>query len=126
MLNQINPVATLGVTNIHDAQKFYEEKLQLSPVKTDDEEMLLYRCGNTTLSLYHSEFAGTNKATALSWEVGDDIVKEVEELKNKGVEFEHYDMPDAKLEGDIHVMGDVKAAWFKDPSGNILCITNHH
>ena len=33
--------------------------------------------------------------------------------------FEHYDMPDTKLAGDIHIVGDDKTAWFKDPDGNI-------
>jgi hypothetical protein len=50
---------------------------------------------------------------------------EVENLKKKGVEFEHYEIPEAKLEGDIHVFGDFKAAWFKDPDGNILCLHTH-
>jgi hypothetical protein len=48
----------------------------------------------------------------------------VRALKAKGVTFEHYDMPDTKREGDIHVSGDMKAAWFEDPDGNILNIIN--
>lgn len=57
--------------------------------------------------------------------MGDDLKKEVEELKNKGIQFEHYtDMPDTKIEGDIHLMGEMKVAWFKDPDGNILSIVN--
>lgn len=46
------------------------------------------------------------------------------ELKDKGVAFEHYDFPGMVLEGDVHVMGELKAAWFKDPDGNILAIMN--
>ena len=48
----------------------------------------------------------------------------VAELKSKGVSFEHYDMPGTTLEGDIHVDGDLKVAWFKDPDGNILNLVN--
>jgi predicted lactoylglutathione lyase len=48
----------------------------------------------------------------------------VEQLKAKGVTFEHYDMPGVELQGDVHVMGDMHAAWFKDPDGNILNIVN--
>jgi hypothetical protein len=33
-------------------------------------------------------------------------------------------MPDMTREGDIHVCGDMKVAWFKDPDGNILCLAN--
>jgi hypothetical protein len=45
-------------------------------------------------------------------------------LKAQGVSFEHYEMPGTTLQGDIHVSGDMKAAWFKDPDGNILCVAN--
>ena len=58
--------------------------------------------------------------TAASWSVGDDLDAVIADLKSKGVTFEHYDMPDITLEGDVHVMGELKAAWFKDPDGNIL------
>jgi hypothetical protein len=40
------------------------------------------------------------------------------------VKFEHYDMPNTKLAGDIRVMGDMKVAWFKDPDGNIHSLVN--
>jgi hypothetical protein len=51
----------------------------------------------------------------------EDIVRA---LKAKGVTFEHYDMPDMTRGGDVHVAGDMKVAWFKDPDGNILDIVN--
>jgi len=56
--------------------------------------------------------------------VGDDIVRLVAALGARGVRFEHYDMPGTKLEGDLHVMGGMKVAWFKDPDGNILNLIN--
>ncbi len=56
--------------------------------------------------------------------VGDDVEGVVRTLKAKGVRFEHYDMPNVRREGDIHVAGDLKVAWFKDPDGNILNIVN--
>ena len=52
----------------------------------------------------------------------DDVVRT---LKNKGVTFEHYDMPNTRREGDVHVSGPMKVAWFKDPDGNILSVANH-
>ena len=39
-------------------------------------------------------------------------------------EFEHYDLPDTTLEGDVHIAADFKAVWFKDPDGNILNLIN--
>ena len=80
--------------------------------------------GNTTLNVYTSRYAGTNKATAVTWTVGDKIEETVRALKAKGVTFEHYDMPGMKVEGDIHIGGDMKVAWFKDPDGNILNVVS--
>jgi hypothetical protein len=60
----------------------------------------------------------------VTWLVGDDVESVVRALTAKGVTFEHYDMPDMTREGDIHVSGDMKVAWFKDPDGNILNIVN--
>ena len=59
------------------------------------------KSGDTTVDVYRSEFAGTNKATALTFDV-DDIASEVRELKDKGVMFEHYDMDGLTREGDIY------------------------
>jgi hypothetical protein len=59
----------------------------------------------------------------VTWSV-DDVDAEVKELKKKGVAFEHYEMPGSTLEGDVHVFGDMRVAWFKDPDGNILNLIN--
>jgi hypothetical protein len=56
--------------------------------------------------------------------VGEDIADIVRGLKGKGVSFEHYDMPGINREGDLHIVGDMKVAWFKDPDGNILNIAS--
>ena len=52
-----------------------------------------------------------------------DATIEVDELKGRGVTFEHYDLPDTTWEDDVASMdGMGKAAWFTDTEGNILCI----
>ncbi|MDB5034992.1 MAG: Glyoxalase/bleomycin resistance protein/dioxygenase [Chlorobi bacterium] len=124
MLENRDAHANLAVKNLDAARKFYEETLGLKPVGQEGEELVAYRSGNSTFNVYRSEYAGSNKATAVTWAVGDDIENVVRELKEKGVAFEHYDMPNMKLEGDIHVTGPMKVAWFKDPDGNILNIIN--
>ena len=48
----------------------------------------------------------------------------VRTLKETGVSFEHYDLPDMTRRGDVHVSGEMKAAWFKDPDGNILAVVS--
>ena len=67
--------------------------------------MRTYQTGGSTLLVYESKFAGTNRATAATWFVGKDVDGIVRDLKAKGVSFEHYDMPDTRLEGDVHVVG---------------------
>ena len=125
MLSQLNAIATVGVKDLSKAKDFYQNKLGLEPVPGEMEyEVQMYRCGNTLIELYHSEFAGSNKTTAISFKVGEELRKEVDNLKSKGVQFEHYDFPHLKMDGDIHVMGETKAAWFKDPDGNILTLMN--
>ena len=71
-----------------------------------------------------SENAGTNKATSVTWIVGDDLAETVRALAEKGVAFEQYDIPDAPKEGDVYVFGPIKTAWFKDPDGNIHALVN--
>lgn len=71
-----------------------------------------------------SEYAGTNKATAVTWVVGDELDDIARSLKAKGVVFERYDMPGMTREGDLHSHGDMNVAWFKDPDGNILSLIN--
>jgi len=124
MLGNINAVANLAVKDLGAARRFYEGTLGLSPADTDCEDLIAYRSGNSRINVYQSSYAGTNQATAVTWAVGDDMERIVAALKDKGVRFEHYDMPGARLEGDVHVMDKMKVAWFKDPDGNILNLTN--
>jgi catechol 2,3-dioxygenase-like lactoylglutathione lyase family enzyme len=124
MLGNKDAVANIAVKNLETARRFYEDTLGLKPVDTEGEELIVFLSGKTTLNVYRSQYAGTNQATAVTWPVGDDIEGVVRALKAKGVAFEHYDMPDMAHEGDLHVYGDLKVAWFKDPDGNILSIVN--
>ena len=123
MLRDADAVATLAVKDLDVAGKFYEETLGLSRAGEEDDEVLVFESGATTINVYRSSFAGTNKATALTWAV-DDVEDVVRTLKAKGVRFEHYDLPETTREGDVHVSGDIKVAWFKDPDGNILSVVN--
>ena len=124
MLGNKDAVATIAVRNLDGARKFYEGTLGLKVVDTEGDELVAFRSGNATLFVYRSQYAGTNRATAATWVVGSEVDAIARALKAKGVAFEHYDMPDMKREGDVHVGGDVRVAWFKDPDGNILSIVN--
>ena len=104
-------------------RQVYEETLGLSRAGAEEDEAIVFESGDTTINVYRSSFAGTNKATALTWAV-DDVEDVVRTLKAKGVKFEHYDLPDTRREGEVHVSGEIKVAWFKDPDGNILSVVN--
>lgn len=124
MLGDKTAVATVAVKDMAAAKKFYEEKLGLKDGDYSDEGGLMYKAGNSHLFVYESQFAGTNQATGVTWSTGNDVDKIIEELKGKGVKFEHYDFPGVTREGDLHLMGELKAAWFKDPDGNIHSLIN--
>jgi len=122
MLEQNDALATIAVKNLETARKFYEGTLGLSPAHTEGAEAVTYNSGSSQLLVYRSQYAGTNKATAVTWQIGDDIEEAVQTLKARGVIFEHYDLPDLARKGDVHVGRAMKAAWFKDPDGNILAL----
>ena len=87
-----------------------------------DDENLVYRCGNgTSFLLYQTDNAGTAKNTQLSWET-DNLEREVEELRGRGVVFEEYDFPGLKTENGIATSTAGRAAWFTDTEGNILSL----
>src|SRR5262245_46366441 len=122
MLQSKNAEATIAVRDLSAARKFYEGALGLEPIHEEGSEAITYRTGSSELLVYRSQFAGTNRATAATWTVGNEIEGIVRDLRAKNVPFEHYDLPGSRLKGDVHEMGDTKAAWFKDPDGNILAL----
>jgi catechol 2,3-dioxygenase-like lactoylglutathione lyase family enzyme len=124
MLSNTDAVANVAVKDLDVAKKFYEGTLGLKPVAAEGHELIVFRSGNSTLNVYRSKYAGTNQATAVTWVVGDQVENVVKSLKAKGVKFEHYDLPGMTRAGDIHVGGDMKVAWFKDPDGNILNVVS--
>ena len=124
MLGSKDVVTTIPVKDLEKAKKFYSDTLGLTQLGGEEQDHVMYQAGSSQVLVYESEYAGTNKATAATWPVGEDIEREVQTLKSKGVSFEHYDMPGTSVKGDLHVMGDMKAAWFKDPDGNILALVS--
>ena len=118
MLKNKNSSAIVAVKDLDRAKAFYSDVLELNLADTSNEGMLGYRTGSTWLTVYQSDFAGTNQANAVSWDVGVELDDIVGWLKGKGVAFEQYDA--LPHDGDIHTCGALRLAWFKDPDGNIL------
>ena len=120
MLGKTNASANVAVRDIEIARRFYQDILGLTPVDNKGEEVIVFRSGDTRLNVYRSQYAGTNQATAVTWAVGDQVDAIARALKEKGVAFEHYEMPGITIDGNVHVGHGMRVAWFKDPDGNIL------
>jgi catechol 2,3-dioxygenase-like lactoylglutathione lyase family enzyme len=124
MLGGKETMATVAVRDLAEAKRFYEGTLGLRQTGAREPEALTYEAGSAKLLVYRSQYAGSNRATAATWLIGKDMEKVVEGLRQKGVDFEHYQMPGLTLKGDIHEGGGMKAAWFKDPDGNIHALVS--
>ncbi|QPQ54825.1 VOC family protein [Allosphingosinicella flava] len=124
MLKDHDSAAIVAVRDLDRARDFYGGALELGLIaKGAEEGVLTYRTGATRLVVYRSEFAGTNKANAVVWGVGDEFDAIVAALETKGVHFEHYPGL-GDLQGNVHVAGGMKLAWLKDSDGNILHINS--
>jgi predicted enzyme related to lactoylglutathione lyase len=122
MLSNSAVTANVPASDLERAKAFYADTLGLSPVSENPGGVVYTTDGGTSFFLYQTEFAGQAGHTIAQWHVAD-VAAEVAELRAKGLEFEHYDMPGTTWEGDVASMGDMgRAAWFKDSEGNIMCI----
>jgi catechol 2,3-dioxygenase-like lactoylglutathione lyase family enzyme len=124
MLGNHDSSAIVAVSDLDRARAFYEDVLALQLSDEGQEEgVLVFRTGATQLVIYRSAEAGTNRANAVVWGVGDDLDAIVEALEAKNVVFEHY--PEiGELDGNVHRAGRAKLVWLKDPDGNILHLNN--
>lgn len=119
------PIApTIPASDMAVAKQFYGETLGLGDSQEFPDGSLMFNCGQGTSLLVYStaQNAGKSPATCAGWNVTD-IEAVVAGLTQKGVTFEQYDQPPVKTdEHGIATLGDLKAAWFKDPDGNILAV----
>lgn len=121
MLKHATLFPTIPVTNLDRAKIFYRDTLGLGIMMEDPAGVMLEAGNGTGVYLYQR---GASKAdhTLAGFKV-DDLASEMAALKEKGITFEEYDLPGLKTVNGIASMGNSKAAWFKDPDGNILSLT---
>jgi len=121
MLSDKKTYTMVPISDLGRARRFYEETLGLQPDMVT-EGGIMYGSAGTQFFVYPSR----NKAsghTLMSWLVSE-IQAEVAALKAKGVTFEEYDMPGIKsVDGIVQSGPQVWTAWFKDPDGNLLGLT---
>jgi catechol 2,3-dioxygenase-like lactoylglutathione lyase family enzyme len=122
MLRDTRVVTTLPVVNVERAQRFYAQALGLRERERLASGALIFEAGaGARIELVPRAEPTRAEHTALSFEV-DDLEREVGDLEARGVRFEDYDMPGLRTQGHIADLDGERAAWFKDPEGNILCV----
>jgi predicted enzyme related to lactoylglutathione lyase len=123
MLTQARIVAIVPVSDVEAAVGFYGDMLglELKERRSDlpENREAEFEAAGGTLLAYESVGAGQSRHTVAGFRV-DDIDEAVATLRERGVVFEEYDLPDLRTENGIATVGDVRAAWCRDPDGNIL------
>jgi catechol 2,3-dioxygenase-like lactoylglutathione lyase family enzyme len=127
MLGDATLLTNLNATDFDASIEFYGRKLGLELVW--DGELLpgsrevLFQAGAGIVCLDQGH-AASGEHSPLSFVV-DDVDETVTSLREHGVVFEDYDLPSLKTQNGIATIGTVKAAWFKDPAGNLLAVTSN-
>ena len=121
MLQQAPMYAYLPAKDVGRARKFYEETIGLKAKEEIAGGVAYEFARGTGCFLYPTPNAGTSSASQAFWEVAD-IEREVADLQSRGVTFEEYDMPGKAAGSPVYTAGGAKAAWFKDPDGNIMAV----
>ncbi|UUX95548.1 VOC family protein [Aquabacterium sp. J223] len=121
MLSDASVTTMLPVKDMARARAFYERCLGLKPGGLKPDGKFVYTVGGSTLALFPKPEGTKADHTAISFRV-DDIDAAITQLKRSGVAFEDYDFPGLKTVDHVCVLGAEKAAWFKDPEGNYLCL----
>lgn len=115
---------TLPVVDLERAKRFYEDKLGFRVIMQDPSPGALLRGDGGCSDLYIYQRAATKADHTVAELTVEDVESVVKELREKGIVFEEYDLPDLKTVHGIFSMNGYKAAWFKDTEGNILAISN--
>ena len=121
MLSFTKLVAFVPTKDAKKARPFFEGVLGLRFVSEDQFALVLDANGIMVRVAVVAEFK-PQPFTVLGWEVSD-IMKEVARLQEQGVHFEKYDMKGQDEQGVWSSPSGAKVAWFKDPDGNVLSLT---
>ena len=124
MLSEHKIVALVPIADGEKARAFYVDKLGLRFV-SDDGFAIVIECNGNMVRLTKMKEVKPQPFTVLGWEVGD-IAAEIRGLRAAGVAFERFH--DFMKQDDLGVWAapdGTKVAWFKDPDGNILSLSQH-
>ncbi len=114
-------IAFMPTTDLARARVFYEKGLRL-PIAGESPIACTYNANGTTLRVIAVEKIDVAPYTSLGWNVAD-IDASIRELAARGVEFERIDGVEQDELGVWRSPGGARVAWFKDPDGNTLSLT---
>jgi len=121
MLSDKTLKAFIPTVNPERSRKFYRDILGLILI-SEDNYATEYNANGTVLRVTTVESLSPHPFTVLGWNV-DNIVNLIEALVSKGVIFERYGTLEQDKFGIWTAPGGAKVAWFKDPDGNLLSLT---
>ncbi len=116
-----NPVLFLATADPERSRAFYERLLGLEFL-ADEWPALVFRVGDRMLRIQKVEQVHTPPYTALGWSVSD-IRRSVQDLRAAGVVFRRYEGMDQDSDGIWHAPSGAFVAWFQDPDGHVLSLT---
>ena len=111
----------LPAADLARARGYYHDTLGMDPSEQHD-GMLVYTNGATTFEVYETDNAGSAKNTQMVW-MTDDLDAEMARMREAGVVFEEFEIPDMRTENGVVETDEMRSAWFRDSEGNILCVT---
>lgn len=121
MLGSESLMAFLATTNAARAKTFYQQTIGLRLI-ADEDHALVFDAHGTMLRIQKVQKLAPAPHTALGWHVPD-IARTVAELQAKNITFERYPFMEQDASGIWTAPGGAKVAWFKDPDGNLLSLT---
>jgi catechol 2,3-dioxygenase-like lactoylglutathione lyase family enzyme len=122
MLSEHPVFPILLSTDLDASRQFYRDALGLEILREDEDDRIVFRCGAGTQLVVTLSTVGTSDTqTQMAWRVPD-LRAALDDLRARGVRIEEYDAPDPVTTDGIADMGHSWAAWFTDPSGNVLAV----
>jgi len=118
-----HPVFPILLSKDLDATRaFYHDALGLEILREDPGDRIVFRCGGgTQIAVTLSTIGTADSQTQMAWRVPD-IQAAIVDLRARGVRIEEYAAPDPVTTDGVADMGHSWAAWFVDPSGNVLAV----
>jgi catechol 2,3-dioxygenase-like lactoylglutathione lyase family enzyme len=121
MMHLDQPIFFLATANAARSRAFYEQVLGLTFI-ADEPAALVFRIGSSMLRIQKVDHVREVPYTVLGWAVAD-ICQTVRDLRAAGVVFQHYSGMNQDADGIWHSPNGALVAWFQDPDGQILSLT---